>query len=207
MEVLTMDKTRYTNQPGSTAGGMTSAPPDPAGGARMNAPAHRVSLAAETVARRPRVARLDWAVAVASGSLVGGFWLDGWAHHAFPQLETFFTPWHAALYSGFLALATVLLGALAAGRLRGRSWRRAAPAGYGASVLGVLVFLAGGVGDMLWHELFGIEVDLAALLSPTHLLLALGGVLMVGGPLRAAWRRPEAGGTWAALLPALLSLT
>src|SRR5262245_66096291 len=105
MEVLTMETTRHTNHPGSRAGGMTSDPPDLVGGARdleegarMNATTHRVSLSAGTEARQPRATRLDWAVAVASGWLVGGFWLDGWAHHAFPQLETFFTPWHAALY-------------------------------------------------------------------------------------------------------------
>src|SRR5262245_43928984 len=137
-----MEKTRDTTHPGSKAGSMTSDRPDLKGGARMNATTHRASLSAGTEARRPRATRLDWAVGVTSGWLVGGFWLDGWAHHAFPELETFFTPWHAALYSGFLALATVLLGALAAGRLRGRSWRRAAPAGYGAAVLGLRVFLA-----------------------------------------------------------------
>jgi hypothetical protein len=31
--------------------------------------------------------------------------LDGWAHLHLPGLETFFTPWHAALYSGMLATA------------------------------------------------------------------------------------------------------
>jgi hypothetical protein len=31
--------------------------------------------------------------------------LDAWAHNNLAQLETFFTPWHAVLYSGFVALA------------------------------------------------------------------------------------------------------
>lgn len=39
---------------------------------------------------------------------------------------------------------------------------------------------------MLWHSRFGIEAGIEALLSPTHLVLALGGMLMVSGPLRAA---------------------
>ena len=68
----------------------------------------------------------------------------------------------------------------------------------------------GGVGDMIWHILFGVETDLEALLSPTHLVLALGWVQIVGGPLRAAWQRPDetpivAG--WVARLPKLLALT
>jgi len=53
----------------------------------------------------------------------------------------------------------------------GRPWSRALPAGYGLSLLGVLIFAAGGIGDMIWHVLFGIEADVEALLSPTHLLL------------------------------------
>src|SRR5262245_17164104 len=123
-----MEKTRDTTHPGSKAGSMTSDRPDLKGGARMNATTHRASLSAGTEARRPRATRLDWAVGVTSGWLVGGFWLDGWAHHAVPQLETFFTPWHAALYSGFLALATVLVGAWAGGPLRA-AWRRPDAAG------------------------------------------------------------------------------
>jgi len=43
------------------------------------------------------------------------------------------------------------------------------------SLLGVAIFgLSGGV-DFLWHSLFGFEVDTEALLSPTHLSLAIGG--------------------------------
>jgi hypothetical protein len=38
--------------------------------------------------------------------------------------------------------------------------------------------------------LFGIKVDLEALLSPTHLLLAVGGALISTGPLRTALNRP-----------------
>ena len=62
-----------------------------------------------------------------SGRL-GGATLDGWAHTHVPErLETFFTPWHAVLYSGFLASAAALVGGvssppprpgLAAGRAR-----------------------------------------------------------------------------------------
>jgi hypothetical protein len=51
------------------------------------------------------------------------------------------------------------------------SGRRALSAGYGLSLLGALIFIVGIMGDLVWHTLFGIEVDLVALLSPTHLLL------------------------------------
>jgi hypothetical protein len=51
------------------------------------------------------------------------------------------------------------------------------------------MFPAAGLADFLWHAAFGIEADIAALLSPTHLLLLSAGVLMFSGPLRSSWRR------------------
>ncbi len=61
------------------------------------------------------------------------------------------------------------------------------PPGYETSVAGIVVFMAGGIGDGFWHTLFGIEVSIDALLSPTHLLLLLGALLIVSGPLRSRW--------------------
>lgn len=152
--------------------------------------------------------RFDWIAVVLSAWLVGGIYLDGWAHNHLPQLETFFTPWHGVLYSGFLAVFAFLTYTLLTNRRRGLPWRQALPPGYDLSLAGALVFWAAGAGDLVWHQLFGIEVSVEALLSPTHLLLALGAVLMVSGPLRAAWRRPGAlPRDPAGALPALLSLT
>src|SRR5262249_3420819 len=66
----------------------------------------------------------------------------------------------------------------------------------------------GGPGDLLWHSLFGIEVQVEATLSPTHLTLAAAIALIVTGPLRAGWVRHEAtrNAGWRALFPAVLSL-
>jgi len=148
----------------------------------------------------------DWVIVVLGLWLIGGVHLDAWAHHQF-KLETFFTPWHGVLYSGFLALAGVLVGVFVRNIRQGVAWREAMPSGYGLSLVGAAIFMVGGVGDMLWHTLFGIEVGIEALLSPTHLLLAFGGALMVTGPLRAAWRRPaDASRSWIGFTPALLSL-
>lgn len=108
-----------------------------------------------------------------------GLYLDGWAHHQ-DKPETFFTPWHGLLYSGVAA-------AFAWSALERR--RRAPSAddyGFdGLAKLGGLAFLAGGVGDMVWHTLLGIEVGIEALVSPTHLLLMIGGLLAATAPLRA----------------------
>jgi hypothetical protein len=111
------------------------------------------------------------------------------------------------MYGAMLTVAIFLLANWVSNLLRGFAWKHALPAGYGLSLLGVLVFALGGVGDMIWHILFGIEAGLEALLSPTHLLLALGWVLIVGGPLRAAWQRSnEPVESWTAALPKFFSL-
>jgi hypothetical protein len=167
----------------------------------------------------------DWIVAGVSIWWMVGLFVDGWAHSNLTRLETFFTPWHALLYSGFAATAAALgigtlvnLRAAAPGSslvtavresLPGHRWLRAVPAGYELSLLGVVVFGVSGVGDLTWHLVFGIERSVDALLSPTHLGLALGIGLALSGPLRAAWRRADVGrrASWGHLAPAVLSLT
>jgi hypothetical protein len=149
----------------------------------------------------------DWLIVALSAWFVGGLYLDGWAHIHVPQLETFFTPWHAVLYSGYAALALALGVRAARNRWRGAPWARVVPPGYGLSLLGAALFLAAGLADMVWHELFGIEDGVEGLISPSHLALALGGGLIVTGPLRAASRRPdELARRWLARWPAVLSL-
>jgi hypothetical protein len=149
----------------------------------------------------------DWAVVMLGLLFLGGAYLDGWAHNHGRVDESFFTIWHAFFYAGFALVALLLGSALAINRSRGLPWHAALPAGYHLSLLGVLIFAAGGVGDLIWHELFGVEQNLEAVISPSHLMLGLGMGLIVSGPLRVAWQRTEAEITWANLGPALLSLT
>ncbi len=137
--------------------------------------------------------QFDWAATLLNAALVGGVYLDAWAHEHGRVDNTFFTPWHGILYTAMLAVGLFLFIAWFKNVVRGVGWRRALPAGYGLSLLGTLVFALGGIGDLIWHTLFGIEVDLEALLSPTHLVLALGSMLIVSGPFRAAWQRPDGG--------------
>jgi len=149
----------------------------------------------------------DWAMAVLSGWYVGGLFLDGWAHNHDRVDSTFFTPWHGAFYSGFLVVALLIDLAMVRNILRGSSWMRAAPAGYELAAFGVPLFAFGGVFDLIWHQLFGFEVGIEPLLSPSHLLLATSMGLIVSAPLRAAWLREDSAPRgvigW---LPALLSL-
>ena len=67
--------------------------------------------------------------------------------------------------------------------------------------------MAGAIGDMFWHIVFGIEVSIDALLSPTHLLLLIGALLILSGPLRAAWFDDDPPPGLRPLLPAVLAAT
>lgn len=151
--------------------------------------------------------RCDGAVALACSGLISGLYLDGWAHVHHPDLETFFTPWHGILYSGFLLVALTLVAPVLLARRHAVSWRTAIPVGYGLGLIGVALFAFGGLGDLSWHIVFGIEADTEALLSPPHLLLATGVGLMVSTPLRSAWVRNDAPRRWASWLPPLLSIS
>jgi hypothetical protein len=132
----------------------------------------------------------DLVTAAFGAWLIIGLFTDGWAHLNLPGLETFFTPWHGVLYSGFAAGAG-WVGLLALrGRRRGLPWRSTLPLGYRLAAGGVLLFGLGGLGDMAWHVAFGVETGIDALVSPTHLVLLTGGALVLTTPLRAGWARP-----------------
>jgi hypothetical protein len=125
-----------------------------------------------------------------------GTHVDGWAHtHLISTQESFFTPWHGILYSGWLGTAAWIY------------LHRDLP-GYRLGLIGAVGFGVGGVIDMAWHTAFGIEVDMEALISPAHLLLVITHLLMISTPLRAAWisKMPRRIG-WREFTPAALSLT
>src|SRR3970040_2009823 len=100
-------------------------------------------------ARAVSVLAFDWLMALFSLWLIGGLYLDGWAHAHISNLETFFTPWHSVLYSGFLGQAAVLAGLFVRNLRRGESFSTALPRSYGLSLVGAGLFTLGGVGDML----------------------------------------------------------
>lgn len=153
-------------------------------------------------------ARFDALMAGLSFLFLAGLWVDGWAHFHGKVDDSFFTPWHLVFYSAYAICALVLGRRQMQGIAAGHAFGRALPKGYAPSLVGVVLFGFGGVGDMVWHTLFGIEAGAEALLSPTHILLAFGMFLILSGPLRSAWARAAAGETlagWRALLPMLVS--
>jgi hypothetical protein len=142
-----------------------------------------------------------------TGWFVIGLFVDGWAHNHGRVDDSFFTPWHAIMYSGVLAIAGFLTLAQTRNMLNGHRWGQSLPVGYGWSLVGVGLFFVAGGFDFLWHEMFGFEAALGALLSPAHFALAVGAFLFMTGPLRSAWRQRDQLTGWRGLLPAILSLT
>lgn len=150
---------------------------------------------------------LDLLVCACGIWFVFGLYLDGWAHNQ-RLVDSFFTPWHAVLYSGFLAVALTIGITQVRNMWHGYSMMRALPKGYLLSLVGIVMFALAAPFDLLWHEVFGFEENIEALLSPSHLLLATGAILAVGGPLRSAIRRSRSRTLqgWRDLLPVVLSL-
>jgi hypothetical protein len=151
---------------------------------------------------RSLAARRDDAIAGFCGVwMIGGLFLDGWAHRN-QKPETFFSPWHGILYSGFTASALWLLYVIRSNQKPGISWRTTMPVGYGFRAAGVGLFGVGAIGDLIWHSVFGIEVSIEALLSPSHLVLLSGGLLMAIGPIVSTLaREPEQEPRWSSMGP------
>ena len=117
-----------------------------------------------------------------------GLFLDGYFHQNLDsEAESFLTPWHGVFYAGFAASAWWLVAMSRRRAPGGVDWSlRFLPLGYAGARLGIVLFAAGGAGDAVWHTAFGVERGVDALLSPTHLVLFAGLVLILTAPLRAA---------------------
>ena len=164
-------------------------------------------MVTEVQTRTAGLRREEWAVALFGTWMITGLFLDGWAHGA-QKPETFFSPWHGILYSGFVA---AVIWFSIEGRRSGGGVTSGVTSGNRLTSVGLAVFVMGAVGDGAWHEIFGVEADLEALVSPSHLLLFFGGFLMVTGPLREAAARRRAGEegrpTWGQWAPQAVTLT
>jgi len=127
-------------------------------------------------------------------------------HHFHTTVETFFEPAHGLLYAGLLAAYVFVAIAMVINHRRGFAWRYALPKGYETTIAGLIVFLAGGVLDMIKHTLWGFEEGFNALLSPTHLLIGAGMFLIIAGPVRSAMEREHPPRSLLGQLPMLLAL-
>lgn len=139
--------------------------------------------------------------------LIQGLTMDAWAHTNQTKLETVVTPWHALFYGGYVVTTAWIVFQIWRNTKAGRGGLGAVPVGYGVALIGMGLFFLSGVGDQIWHAVFGIERSLEAFLSPTHLLLVVGMALLVSAPFRAMYSDPRPRDTsFLGLLPAVWSL-
>lgn len=95
----------------------------------------------------------------------------------------FLSGWHLVLYGGVASVGVFIgLGAIRRGP------------GYVGSVatgtLGFLMLALGGAADAAWHEVFGTEAAIEALVSPPHLLVFAGLAFLLTAPVVVLWKRP-----------------
>ncbi len=143
-------------------------------------------------------------MALAGYWTIAGLYTDaGW--HIRHDVDTFFTWAHALLYSGLLLLLCLIGSRYAAALRRHETLSAALGAAYRWSGVGVLVFLLGGIADMINHVYFGFEAGFDALLSPTHQVIGAGVLLIISGPIRSAVAQMPRPATLAQQLPAIVS--
>ncbi|HSX14882.1 MAG TPA: hypothetical protein VLE72_03160 [Candidatus Saccharimonadales bacterium] len=120
---------------------------------------------------------------------LGGLYFDAWSHTHHPELESFINVPHGVLYSGFMGLAALVFFTAWRNHRAGFSFKRCMPAGYQTAFWATILFLIAGAGDAIWHTLFGIEHQLEAAFSPTHIGIMIGLTILVSAPFMSAWRR------------------
>ena len=127
--------------------------------------------------------------------MLGGLLTDAWAHtNIIDTIESFFTPWHGLLYGAFAAIATWTFWlALRRRRTIPRWWRDGWPVGYAVGAAGAVGFMLGGLLDMVWHTIFGIELTLDIAFSPSHLVLSFSAMLLLTSPVRSWWASGDGG--------------
>lgn len=151
--------------------------------------------------------RFEFITVLLSFWYIGGLFIDGWAHNHGITDESFFTVWHAVFYSGFAVVAAFYAYTVWNNVNQSKAWSQVLPKGHHLSLVGIVIFALGGGVDMLWHEILGIEEDIEALLSPSHLMLGAGMLLIFSGAFRAFAFRKRDENKWIHWLPAVLSMT
>lgn len=109
------------------------------------------------------------------------FWGASWdvTAHLLRTPETFFTPSHTILYTGVgISLISAIVSIFVLVRQRNA---RTNSFVFGSKLIiaGAILQIVAGPGDFYWHELFGID----GLLSPTHILLGLGVIIVSIGSM------------------------
>lgn len=177
-------------------------------GLKASSPSHAGTAPAEAPLRSSPAE--DLGTGLTAAWALTGLYIDAFWHVNWPEtLESFFTPWHGILYSGAAAMSAWIMWMVARRRRVGGSLRASVPIGYGYAVVGLVVFWCGAMADSVWHGVLHVDLEtgIETLVSPPHLALIFGGLLMTSSPFRSAWSRPlEPAPNLPRFAPQLLSL-
>jgi hypothetical protein len=143
---------------------------------------------------------------------ITALFFDGRNHNNKTGQESFFSLAHIVLYTGmsvfavYLGLVLAKYQARAGARpLRGMVDLKAIPVGYGVSLIGLCLLGIAGPWDLLWHSLYGFEINVEAIVSPPHLALFFGGLLVSSTGIRSMWAKRDLAPDFRTFLPALMS--
>jgi hypothetical protein len=140
---------------------------------------------------------------------ITALFFDGRNHNNRTGIESFFTTAHVVLYTGMtvfaLYVATLIVKYQAKAARRGVFDFRAIPVGYGVSIIGLCILGVAGPADLWWHSVYGFEINIEAIVSPPHLALFLGGLLVSSTGIRSMWAKRDIAPSMREYLPALLS--
>lgn len=169
---------------------------EPTGAAEPGPNARRIgSLTVDWRGERPLAGWRDDAVTAGIGALgvVAMYW-DSWRHNNEAiEDDNFWSPPHILLYLALAAVAYWIGMVVIRHQQPGTKGVNLAaiPRGYGIGVVGIGVASVGGIGDYIWHAIFGFEDQVNAFWSPPHQLLFLGGTLIAVAPLVSSWWRHD----------------
>jgi hypothetical protein len=134
-----------------------------------------------------------WGFFGASVVMIVGLQLDAFKHATDPDLETFFTIWHAIMYAGMaLCGGTIAWFIRRNTQLGAPNLFAAIPLGFHGAVAGMAILMMSGGIDTVWHTSFGIEKGLEILVSPSHLGIITGMFLVSSAPLVMLWKEQRA---------------
>lgn len=131
----------------------------------------------------------DWIITVLIMVATAGVLFDEWSHRTYGGDQSVLNPFHITFFAGDGLHFFILLCLWLYNVRRGYAVSKALPQGYLPALIALGAFGASGIADQLGHALFGFEVGLEGLLSPTHVILFLLGGVIIAGPLRATLAR------------------
>ena len=82
---------------------------------------------------------------------------------------------------------------------------KAIPVGYGVAIIGLTILAVAGPWDLIWHEIYGFEVGVDAIYSPSHLSLFFGALLVGSTGIRSMWAKADIAPDLREFAPVILS--